>query len=70
MTQGTKAGLAALAVFILLGIAGKIDRTEQIISHMPEKTYSEIKEKLGGKASETEIVKEYTKNYRLYEHNE
>ena len=67
MTQGTKAGLAVLAIFILLGIAGNIDRTEDIIAHMPERTYNEIKAKLGENASETAIANEYTKNYKLYE---
>lgn len=67
MNQGTKVGLFAAAFFILLGIAGRTDYTEETLSNMTEETYEAVKEELGDKASDYEIAKEYNSNREYYD---
>lgn len=55
--------IAILAFVILLGIAGRIDYTEEVIYHMPQKAYNEIKQAIGEDASEYEIARYYVENY-------
>lgn len=58
--------LAVTTVVVLLGIAGRMDYTEQVIYHMPKSAYDEIKDKLGEGASEYDIAKYYQKNMEEY----
>lgn len=55
------------AMFMLLGIAGRMDYTEEVIYHMPQEAYNEIKDTLGGSASDYEIAKYYSKEYKSWE---
>ena len=57
--------MAAAIVFVvlMLGIAGRIDYTEQVIVNMSEQTYNEIKQAIGEDASEYEIARYYVENY-------
>lgn len=66
MNRKTKAILAVTAVVILLGIAGRADYTEEVIYHMPEEAYREIKDTLGEGASDYEIAKYYQRNKEEY----
>ena len=66
MNKATKLALGFAAGLILLGWAGNVERTEQVIYHMPEKTYNAIKAKLGDDASESKIAREYLKNPELW----
>lgn len=67
MSKKAKTALAVLAVILLLGIAGRIDYTEEVIYHMPQKAYNEIKDTLGNNASDYDIAKFYTSNRDRYE---
>ena len=67
MSNKVKSILAVLLVIILLGIAGRIDYTEQTMYNMPDKTYNEIKDTLGEGASDYEIAKFYNKVYKSWE---
>ena len=58
--------LAVATVVVLLGIAGRMDYTEQVIYHMPKSAYDEIKDTLGEGASEYDIAKYYEKNMEEY----
>ena len=66
MNKGTKVGLFVVAFFILLGIAGRTDYTEEVLSEMTEETYNEIKDTLHG-ASDYEIAKYYMKHKGDYD---
>ena len=57
---------AVITVVVLLGIAGRMDYTEQVIYHMPEEAYREIKDTLGEGASDYEIAKYYQRNKEEY----
>lgn len=59
--------LGFLFIITILGIGGTVDRVEQTIYHMDEKTYKIIKLKLGNDCSDYDIAKEYYKNRDLYE---
>lgn len=56
--------IAIIAVVFLLGIAGRADYTEEVIYHMSQSAYDEIKDTLGEGASEYEIARYYQKNYK------
>ena len=66
MSKKVKSVLAVLVVIILLGIAGRMDYTEQTMYNMPNKAYNEIKDTLGEDASDYEIAKYYNKVYKDY----
>ena len=59
-----KAIIAVAAVIILLGWAGRMDYTEEVIYNMPDEAYSQIKERLGEGASDYEIAKFYIENLK------
>lgn len=59
-----KAIMAAAAAIILLGWAGRMDYTEEVIYNMPNEAYSQIKERLGEGASDYEIAEFYIENYK------
>lgn len=58
------------AMFMLLGIAGRMDYTEEVIYHMSQSAYDEIKDTLGEGASEYEIARYYNKEYKSWEGKE
>ena len=66
MNKKTLTVLAVIAIVIMLGIAGRMDYTEQVIYHMPKSAYDEIKDTLGERASEYDIAKYYQKNMEEY----
>lgn len=59
-----KAAIAVVSAVVLLGIAGRMDYTEQVLYTMPDKAYSEIRDTLGADASDYEIARFYVKNYK------
>ena len=70
MSNKVKSILAVLFVIILLGIAGRMDYMEEVIYHMPQEAYNEIKDTLGESASDYEIAKYYNKVYKSWEGHE
>lgn len=64
MKKKYRAALAAAAFFALYAWASTQEWTEEVIHHMPEKAYTEIKEKLGENASDHDIARYYEKNYK------
>lgn len=70
--QQRKAWTALGIVFIvfMLGIAGRVDYTEETTLGMSEEAYNEIKDTLGEGASDYEIAKYYNKVYRSWEEHE
>lgn len=59
-----KAVIAVVSAVVLLGIAGRMDYTEQVLYTMPDRAYSEIRDTLGEDASDYEIARFYVKNYK------
>ncbi|MBP1615891.1 MAG: hypothetical protein H6Q13_3339 [Bacteroidetes bacterium] len=53
--------LGFIAIFFILGLAGRTDYTEQIIYTMPDSAYDSIKAELGNNSTDYEIAKEYIK---------
>lgn len=51
--------------FLLLGIAGRCDYNEYVISSMSQETYDEIVKKVGD--SDKKIVEEYISNRQYYD---
>lgn len=70
--QQRKAWTALGIVFIvtMLGIAGRVDYTEETTLGMSEEAYREIKDTLGEGASEYEIARYYNKEYKSREGKE
>lgn len=70
--QQRKAWTALGIVFIvtMLGIAGRVDYTEETTLGMSEEAYREIKDTLGEGASEYEIARYYNKEYKSWEGKE
>lgn len=62
--------IAIIAMVFLLGIAGRADYTEEVIYHMSQSEYDEIKDTLGEGASEYEIARYYNKEYKSWEGKE
>lgn len=58
--------LGMLAFVFILGIAGKMEYTEEVIYNMPDKAYEEITSKMQG-ASDYEIAREYLSNQEYYD---
>lgn len=58
--------LAVVSAVVVLGYAGTMDYTEQVIYNMPSDTYKEIKNKLGDGCTSYQIVQEYRNNRNLY----
>lgn len=56
-----------IAFFAIIGIAGSIDHTEQIVYTMPQEAYEAIYLKLGNGCSDKQIAKEYTSNQKYYD---
>ena len=65
MNKGTKTGLAVAFIVIALGLAGRMDYEETVISHMSEAAYNAVVSKVGDSASYKTIIKEY-KSHREY----
>lgn len=64
MKRKYKIMTAAAVFFALYAWASTQEWTEEVICHMPEKAYSEIRETLGDNASDYDIAKYYQKNYK------
>lgn len=56
-----------IAFFVILGIAGNMDYTEQVINTMPQEAYEEIYLKLGNKCTDLQISNEYLSNKSYYD---
>lgn len=61
--KGFITAAAVAAMFVLLGIAGRMDYTEQVVYNMPQEAYDEIRDTLGHDATDFEVAKYYQKNY-------
>lgn len=59
----TAAGV--IAIFIVIGIAGRVDYAEQVIYNMPDSAYEKITSKMPD-ASDYEIAREYIENKDYY----
>lgn len=59
--------LGLLMFFLILGIAGNLERTDEILYDMPNEVYVAICEKLGTKCTKYQIVSEYEKNKKYYD---
>lgn len=62
-----KAFLLIAGLVVLMCVAGTCDYAEQVVYNMPEKTYNDIKEKLGDDATTYDIAREFKKNRDKYE---
>jgi len=67
MNKGTKTGLAIAFIFIALGIAGRFDYEEEVISHMGQAAYKAVVDKVGEGASDKAIVREYKAHKEYYD---
>lgn len=54
-----KNALLAVAAIAILGIAGRMDYTEEVIYSMPQCVYDSIRAHLGTDATDSEIAEEY-----------
>lgn len=63
MNKRIKIGLMLIALIVMLGVAGRMDYTEEVMYTMPEKAYKEIRIKLGNEASDYDIARYYVKHY-------
>lgn len=61
LNKYTKIALWVIVVIILLGVAGRCDRNEQVIYNMPDDMYRTIKAELGD-PSDDRIAEEYLNN--------
>lgn len=56
-----------IAFFVLMGIAGSADYTEQVVYTMPQEAYEAIYLKLGDGCSDKQIADEYMDNMKYYD---
>lgn len=61
LNKYTKIALWVIVVIILLGVAGRCDRNEQVVYNMPDDMYRTIKAELGD-PSDDRIAEEYLNN--------
>ena len=61
LNKYTKIALWVMVVIILLGVAGRCDRNEQVVYNMPDDVYRTIKAELGD-PSDDRIAEEYLNN--------
>ena len=61
LNKYTKIALWVIAVIILLGVAGRCDRNEEVVYNMPDDVYRTIKAELGD-PSDDRIAEEYLNN--------
>lgn len=66
LNKYTKIALWVVAAIILLGVAGRCDRDEQVIYNMSDIVYHSIKKELGN-PSDSRIVDEYLRNRARWE---
>ena len=59
--------LTIVAFFFTLGIAGTLERREQIIYTMPQEAYEQIYLELGDDCSDKQIEKRYMENKKHYD---
>lgn len=60
--QRTLTVVAVIAAIIMLGYAGRVDYTEEVMNTMSESEYKAIKERLGEGTSDYEIARYYIEN--------
>ena len=60
--QRTLTVVAVIAAIIILGYAGRMDYTEEVIYNMPNEAYRQIKDTLGKDATDYEIAEYFIKN--------
>lgn len=56
-----------ITFFVLMGIAGTSDYTEQVLYTMPQEAYEQIYLELGDGCSDREIVSKYMSNKDYYD---
>lgn len=59
--------VGASTFIIVVGLAGNVERTEQIIYSMPQEAYETIYLKLGPGCTDQAIVDEYMSNRAFYD---
>lgn len=59
--------LGFIAFFAIIGIAGNIDHTEQIVYNMPQEAYETIYLRLGHGCTDKQIANEYLNNQAYYD---
>ncbi|MFV0587144.1 hypothetical protein [Bacteroides reticulotermitis] len=59
--------LAFPALFMLLGIAGRLEYNEEVIYNMSQSIYQKIIFDLGEDATDNQIVRTYMKNRKYYD---
>lgn len=67
MKKVLKLMAVAIVVVLVLGLGGRSDWSDQVISAMPQTAYNEIAQKLGEDCSEYDIAKEYMSNKEYYD---
>ncbi len=68
LSKQTLVFITGFVLFIIaIGLAGKTERTEQIVYTMPQEAYEEIYLKLGNGCTDHQIAKEYLSNQRYYD---
>lgn len=68
LTKQCIAFTAAIIAFIaLMGIAGTVDYTEQVLYTMPQEAYEQIYLELGDGCSDRQIVTKYMSNKDYYD---
>lgn len=61
LNKYTKTALWVIIAIVLLGLAGRCDRNEQVIYNMPDNVYRAMKTELGN-PSDDRIADEYMRN--------
>ena len=59
--------LALSALFVLIGIAGRLEYNEEVIYNMSQSIYKKIIFDLGEDATDNQIVRTYMKNRKYYD---
>lgn len=67
MKKVLKLMAVAIVVVLVLGLGGRSDWSDQVISAMPQTAYNEIAKKLGDDCTDYDIAKEYTRNKKHYD---
>lgn len=68
LTKQTLVFVSGMILFLFaIGIAGRLERTEQIVYTMPQEAYEQIYLKLGNGCTDYEIAKEYLSNKEYYD---
>lgn len=66
-TKITANWIIGIGIFLAFGIAGSIDRNEEINGSISQELYHKIESDLGGYASEREIISKYEEDKAKYD---